>query len=147
MLYKFKKIAEGLNKDQLTIIEKKMSELRKAVEDRDTKAFQSLIKDIQNIIPDSIKVDDSTDSFIEWVENKVDSDFDDLIGVGELVVMLLREKRKKEKDLRREKMLNAEAGLKAKIEYFKEKLALGDVKLQDKKDLYAAIIRSLEFLK
>ena len=109
--------------------------------------LQNQIKELKMLLPEDMQID-SIESFISWVEDRIDANFEDLLGVSQLIFLILKEKRKMESDLmRRDKLAKMESALKIEISEFKQDLEIGDIDSKRKRVLYERIINALDILK
>lgn len=143
------KIADRLNNEQLKKIEEKKKEIQDMpVEtDRDIATVQNSIIELKKILPDDTEID-SIDAFASWVEEQLDANFDELIGVGELMVKVLRENKKSEKNAQKKiKISKMETSLNNDVHKFIEKLELGEEGNAERQDLYQRIGFALDIIK
>ena len=132
------KFADRVNTDQLAQIEQK-AEAAKTEEE--VCAVQTLIKEA---IPD-VETLASLKAFAEWVEDQIDQDFNELLGVGELTFKVVRELRKQEEDLmKKDNLKDMEKLVKIELESFKKQLTQRTVTIEDKANLYDRITNTLE---
>lgn len=141
LINQLSKLTDRVNKEQLDKIQQKV---QTAKTDQDIEDVKQII---QQNVPDAEQIA-SVEAFTAWVEEKVDASFDDLPGVSELVVRVLREKKKSESNaLKKDRMLKMEAALKTEIEGFNEAVNIGDVGQREKRNLFERMTKALDFIK
>ncbi|GAK49189.1 hypothetical protein U14_00407 [Candidatus Moduliflexus flocculans] len=141
LINQFSKLTYRINEEQLYKIQQKAQTAKTDQDVEDVKQF------IQKVVPDANQIA-SVAAFTAWVEKEVDASFDDLPGVSELVVRVLREKKNSESNvLKKDRMLKMEAALKTEIKEFDDAYEIGDVGQREKRNLFDRMIKALDFIK
>lgn len=141
LVEQFSKLTNRVNEEQLAKIKEKA---QTATTEQDVTEIRNLI---QSAVPNANQIT-SVEAFTAWVEEKIDASFDDLPGVSELVVRVLREKKNSESNaLKKDRMLEMEAALKTEIEEFNEAVNIGDVGQREKRNLFKRMKKALDFIK
>jgi len=145
------KLTGRMNEEQLARIKAKTGDIEKASQtiktDQDIAIVQNSMNELMKMIPEHTDII-SIPSFTSWAVTKIDEDFDNLIGIDELIVVVLRKKGEEEPHpAKSQKLLKMEAKVKTEIAGFKEKLSFGEVASEDKEKLYMLIRNALNLLK